>query len=95
MTAQIPPEPFVQYEFQFGFLNGHGEFFTARADLDTWGQEPGTQTFRMRLHHDDATEDVTINLSALAYMRTTTRTVTPEAALDADTGTLRLVGTSA
>lgn len=89
----MKPESIVRYEFEFGFLNGQTQFFTTQEGRDRMAID--AERVRLELHHEpDAVEEVIVHRSALAYMRTTKRTVQPDMELNPDTGTLRLVGTN-
>ena len=82
-------DPIVTYDFEFGFLNGTKEFYTAIEGRDRMGIDE--QRVRLELHPDEATVDeIIITRSALAYLRTTKRTVMPPTQLERD---LHLVGT--
>ena len=71
----------VQFEFEFGFLNGSTQYFTAQDGRDRIAADDAR--VRLEIHHDEATvEEIIVTRSALAYMRTTKRTVTVEPTLE-------------
>lgn len=71
----------VHFDFEFGFLSGETQFFSAVEGRDKIAADDAR--VRLELHPDDATvEEVIVHRSALSYMRTTKRTVTAEPTFD-------------
>ena len=85
-------DPIVTYDFEFGFLNSTTQFYSAVDGRDRFGLDE--QRVKLELHPDDATVDeIIITRSALAYLRTTKRTVTPPTQLEQDLGRLTFAET--
>lgn len=82
-----PNKPITRYECEFGFLNGHTQFFTVIEGRDIYAAD--TDRIRLELHHEDSVEEVIVHRASLAYMRTTKRVVQPEPQV---TEGLKLVG---
>lgn len=69
------PSPVITADFEFGFQHVAPQYVTAVEGRDTIALEPGK--LLLQLHPDEfTTEEVTINLNALAYLRKVVR-VTP------------------
>lgn len=82
-------EPTIVYDFEFGFIQGPPQFFTAVEGRDTI-ETADEHRVRLELHPDaDTIEEVIVTRASLAYMRTTTRTVPVEPEI---TEGLKLVG---
>ncbi len=69
-------EPITTYDIEFGFLNGSTQFVTVQEGRDRIAVDD--VRVRAELHPDpDTVEEVIVHRSALAYMRSTKRTMQP------------------
>lgn len=89
-----PTAPLVLFDFEFCFrTSGVKEYFSAQDGRDKIAIDDARM--RLELHPDPQTiDEIIIQRAELAYMRTTKRTVAPEATIE-DAGRLRLVGADA
>lgn len=69
--------PRVYYDFEFLFLNGQRECYTAEEGRDRIAADDAR--VRLELHHtEDAIEEIIVHRSALALMRTVKRIIHPD-----------------
>ena len=84
------PQAKVFYDFEFCFINGQMPCFTVEEGRDKVAMDQ--ERIRLEIHHfPTMVEEVIVLRSALAYMRTTQRTVQPPVQTQ-DAGSVRLVG---
>lgn len=64
-------EPKALVDFEFHFTSGHAAYVT----VTKWGWKDGEPAIFQGQHEDGTTEELTINRSALAYIRCVKREV--------------------